>query len=97
MKGYFKKFLMSIIDQCRLLNLSEISIASKTIGSCFFNQEVKHWIDPKIIPYGWGSFDQKQFEGNSPTKDVSCVILPLLSSEPGTNSNIAANPSAQDN
>jgi len=46
-------------------------------------QEVKHWIDPKIIPYGWGSFDQKQFEGSGQTKDVSCVILPLLSSEPG--------------
>ena len=60
-------------------------------------QEVKHWIDPKIIPYGWGSFDQKQFEGSGQTKDVSCVILPLLSSEPGTISTNAANPSAQEN
>ena len=22
--------------------------------------EVKHWMDPKIIPYGWGQFEESE-------------------------------------
>ena len=43
-------------------------------------QEVKHWIDPRIIPFGWGTFDSGQFE-DPQTKDVSCIILPILSAD----------------
>ena len=45
-------------------------------------QEVKHWIDPRIIPFGWGTFDSGQFE-DPQTKDVSCIILPILSADKG--------------
>ena len=43
-------------------------------------QEVKHWIDPRIIPFGWGTFDSGEFE-DPKTKDVSCIILPILSAD----------------
>ena len=43
-------------------------------------QEVKHWIDPKIIPFGWGIFDSAQFE-KTEGRDVNCLILPLITVE----------------
>ena len=43
-------------------------------------QEVKHWIDPRIIPFGWGIFDSSQFE-KAEGKDVNCLILPLITVE----------------
>ena len=43
-------------------------------------QEVKHWIDPRIIPFGWGIFDSTQFE-KTEGKDVNCLILPLITVE----------------
>ena len=51
----------------------------------FVLQEVKHWIDPRIIPFGWGTFDSGQFE-DPQTKDVSCIILPILSADKGEDS-----------
>ena len=43
----------------------------------FVLQEVKHWIDPRIIPFGWGTFDSGQFV-DPQTKDVNCIILPIV-------------------
>ena len=42
---------------------------------------MKHWIDPRIMPYGWGTFDTGRVEelGCGDTRDVSCIILPILS------------------
>ena len=51
-------------------------------GRChYYCQEVKHWIDPRIMPYGWGTFDTGRVEelGCGDTRDVSCIILPILS------------------
>ena len=27
---------------------------------CGFLQKVKHWMDPKLIPYGWGLFKEEE-------------------------------------
>ena len=37
--------------------------------------EVKHWMDPRIIPYGWGMFTEAR------TESPNCVMIPLLTTE----------------
>ena len=34
--------------------------------------EVKHWMDPKIIPFGWGQFEER--EGWGPFEGTGSVI-----------------------
>ena len=39
--------------------------------------QVKHWVEPRLIPYGWGMFDSGAESG-----DRSCVVLPVLATSP---------------
>ena len=40
--------------------------------------EVKHWMEPNIIPYGWGMFNKRDHEEQE-EGSRSCVMIPILS------------------
>ena len=56
----------------------------ENIGRKSFLDQVKHWMDPQIIPYGWGLFSEgeevvkttatKNFEGNGKQNNSSFMF-----------------------
>ena len=69
--------LMLCLEVCVRLHRANKREQDPELDNLTNPQEVKHWIDPRIIPFGWGIFDSNQFE-KTEERDVNCIILPLI-------------------
>lgn len=49
--------IMFSIEICLRLRVSLRRMQDRDIDNLSNPHEVKHWMDPKLIPYGWGLFD----------------------------------------
>ena len=70
--------IMCSLEICLRLSKANKRVQDPELDNLTNPHEVKHWMDPNIIPYGWGLFYKRerveQAEGSP-----SCVILPILS------------------
>ena len=47
-----------------LINPHEVTFSLKPVFNLeFFPCKVKHWMDPEIIPFGWGLFKEEEEVG----------------------------------
>merc|ERR1719397_246706 len=49
--------IMFSIEICMRLSNSLKRMQDRDIDNISNPHEVKHWMDPKLIPYGWGMFE----------------------------------------
>lgn len=71
------------IEICIRLHLSNKRLGDPEIDNLVNPHEVKHWIDPNIIPYGWGLFreeDQVKVEDKGEEKPGVAGVGELLNS-----------------
>jgi len=47
------------LEVCQRLYVSKKRILDPEVDSLVNPHEVKHWMDPQLIPYGWGLFTEK--------------------------------------
>ena len=70
--------IMCSLEICLRLYKANKRVQDPDLDNLTNPHEVKHWMDPNIIPYGWGLFNkgehEKQGEGSP-----SCVMIPILS------------------
>merc|ERR1719458_455438 len=48
------------LEVCHRLYVSKKRILDPEVESLVNPHEVKHWMDPQLIPYGWGLFSEKE-------------------------------------
>ena len=52
---------LSILMRLRIFLVMMISFSfSSFLSKCGLLQKVKHWMDPQLIPYGWGLFKEEE-------------------------------------
>ena len=69
--------IMCSLEICLRLYKANKRVQDPDLDNLTNPHEVKHWMDPNIIPYGWGLFD-KSDRVEKAEESPSCVILPIL-------------------
>ena len=69
--------IMCSLEICLRLFKANKRVQDPDLDNLTNPHEVKHWMDPNLIPYGWGVFGKwdrvEQAEGSP-----SCVMIPIL-------------------
>ena len=71
--------IMCSLEICLRLSKANKRVQDPDLDNLANPHEVKHWMDPKIIPYGWGMFADNDDGGEQVKGSPSCVIIPILS------------------
>ena len=71
--------IMCSLEICLRLYKANKRVQDPDLDNLTNPHEVKHWMDPKIIPYGWGMFDDQDSSEEHVEGSPSCVIIPILS------------------
>ena len=70
--------IMCSLEICLRLYKANKRVQDPDLDNLTNPHEVKHWMDPNIIPYGWGVFNKRDHEEQG-ERSPSCVIVPILS------------------
>ena len=71
--------IMCSLEVCIRLYKEKKRVQDPDLDNLRNPHEVKHWMDPKIIPYGWGMFGEKADIVEPIEGSPSCVMIPILS------------------
>ena len=70
--------IMCSLEICLRLYKANKRVQDPDLDNLTNPHEVKHWMDPNIIPYGWGMFNKGENEKQG-EESPSCVMIPILS------------------
>ena len=71
--------IMCSLEICLRLSKANKRVQDPDLDNLTNPHEVKHWMDPKIIPYGWGMFGDNDDDGMEHVEgSPSCIIIPIL-------------------
>ena len=70
--------IMCSLEICLRLYKANKRVQDPDLDNLTNPHEVKHWMDPNIIPYGWGLFNRGEHEKKG-EGSRSCVMIPILS------------------
>ena len=70
--------IMCSLEICLRLYKANKRVQDPDLDNLCNPHEVKHWMDPNIIPYGWGLFNKNDDEKPG-DRSRSCVMIPILS------------------
>ena len=73
--------IMCSLEICLRLYKANKRVQDPDLDNLTNPHEVKHWMDPKIIPYGWGMGGDQDNSVEQVEGSPSCVIIPILSVE----------------
>ena len=51
--------IMFSVEICVRLYRNKKRVQDPDLDNLVNPHEIKHWVDPKLIPYGWGLFDEE--------------------------------------
>ena len=71
--------IMCSLEICLRLYKANKRVQDPDLDNLTNPHEVKHWMDPKIIPYGWGMGGDQDNSVEQVEGSPSCVIIPILS------------------
>ena len=72
--------IMCSLEICLRLSKANKRVQDPDLDNLTNPHEVKHWMDPKIIPYGWGMFADNDDDGMEHVEgSPSCIMIPILS------------------
>ena len=72
--------IMCSLEICLRLSRANKRVQDPDLDNLTNPHEVKHWMDPKIIPYGWGMFADNDDDGMEHVEgSPSCIMIPILS------------------
>ena len=55
--------IMFSVEICVRLYRNKKRVQDPDLDNLVNPHEIKHWVDPKLIPYGWGLFDEEMEKG----------------------------------
>ena len=55
--------IMFSVEICVRLYRNKKRVQDPDLDNLVNPNEIKHWVDPKLIPYGWGLFDEEMEKG----------------------------------
>ena len=71
--------IMCSLEICMRLSKANKRVQDPDLDNLTNPHEVKHWMDPKIIPYGWGMFAENEDGEEQVEGSPSCIMIPILS------------------
>jgi hypothetical protein len=71
--------IMCSLEICLRLYKASKRVMDPDLDNLTNPHEVKHWMDPKIIPYGWGMLVDQDNSVEHVEGSPCCVIIPILS------------------
>ena len=74
--------IMCSLEICLRLYKANKRVQDPDLDNLCNPHEVKHWMDPNIIPYGWGLFNKGEHEKPG-EGSRSCVMIPILKGSTG--------------
>ena len=78
--------IMCSLEICIRLYRAKKRVQDPDLDNLTNPHEVKHWMDPKIIPYGWGLFEDQYDTVDHVEGSPNCVMIPILTVSVDTDS-----------
>ena len=70
--------IMFSVEICVRLYRAKKRVQDPDLDNLINPHEVKHWMDPKLIPYGWGLFNEEMEAEKCKNEKLRIVIFFLL-------------------
>ena len=70
--------IMFSVEICVRLDRAKKRVKDPDLDNLINPHEVKHWMDPKLIPYGWGLFNEEMEAEKCKNEKLRIVIFSII-------------------